>query len=921
LLKGAAEIQTGAEFDRQNPVHALFKFAHGEIDREMYHIDSRQRQDLFVFAETAGIKESLEKLAERIKSPGDLLPEAAAIADQVLQGAGYYPRLSELSSEVALGVRDMLTEQVMVTATRLQQQQRNNMPTGYTLDAVKVAPAIERIRNSTADFVKRDPEETAWTAGTMYRGLTQLGVNRGEAREIVTNWSSGAGVDASEKLNKLDYWYEKNGDAGPFVAKSSWYRMVHNLALTKDELIYPALWQPPEQERYAEVDSLLRAAHSAIDIQVYHFDPAKRQSMVTPEHDRIAEMHQSIEGLAERLKHPGDVTAEAAAITGQVLDAGGYHKTLAELDPEAAQSIRETLSEQIISVAARLRQELDQKNIPMVLDGEKATVAILAMKNSTADFVRYDDAEARWTSKALYRALTMMGVDKNEARECVVDWAEDTGLDTWQLDKNLIAYDKRQAERAEKGEVRAVVGRKYWTRLEQNLNLERGGLAYPWKREQQAQQPEDKNIDAHYLTRYAWGEIDREMYRIDPGQRQGMVGTEDSRIAGITNSLEQLAKSIPDDVLRPEMAYMPARVQAVACTIADNVLKGDYGSKLAELSPEVAHGVRDRVAAQVLSAAAGLKRDREQGQEQALKSIEMRLHPGRVVESIEALKGATADFVRSNPEETAWTARTMYRTLAKLGAGKDEAKQRVVDWSRGTGIDAGSIISRYEEQQAGRTDEQIAAEPAIIGRRTWNRLAENLNLEEKMPYAWFGFVDDPERKQLDIRFHIDEARAQNAIQELKSAALSPADRQEQDWTLRAYASTLHALGVLEAERTQMLRDCSRQSGASIPDDKLRDISERLSLSTDNNFCLGRENWDRLTENLGLSVQNPFVFERSSTSIARDVWNSAFRSVERERQKAEARGKVAKMKDEKKREIREHLHQQGYDQYLEEGYEL
>jgi hypothetical protein len=71
----------------------------------------------------------------------------------------------------------------------------------------------------------------------------------------------------------------------------------------------------------------------------------------------------------------------------------------------------------------------------------------------------------------------------------------------------------------------------------------------------------------------------------------------------------------------------------------------------------------------------------------------------------------------------------------------------------------------------------------------------------------------------------------------------------------------------------------------------------------------------------VSVENPFVFERSSASIVRDVWSGAFRAVERERQKAEARGKIAKMKDERKREIKEHLHQQGYDQYLEEGYEL
>ena len=917
LLKGAAEIQKGAEFDQKNPVHALVKFAHNEIDREIYHLDPAKRQDLFIPAETAaGIEGNLEKLAERLKSPGDLRPGAAVIADQVLQGSDYHFKLSELNPEAARGVREALTEQVLVIATTLNAQQQGVMPAGYTLDVEKVAPAIECIRNATSDFVKRDPEETIWTAGTMYRGLTQLGVTRSEAREIVMDWA--VGIDVTEKLDKTDYWMQKNkekGESAPFVAKSSWYRMANNLDIVRDDLIYPALWQPAEQDRYPEVDSLLRAAHSEIDIQVYRLDPAKRQSMIEPENGKIADMRQDIENLAERLKRPGDVTAGATTIADKLLETRGYHKVLAGLSPEAAKNVRETLSEQVIGAATRLLHEQEQKDIPMVLDGEKAAVATLTIQNSSANFVRYDDPEARWTAKAMYRTLTMMGAGKNEARGRVASWAKDTGLDTWQLDKTLIAYDKRQSERAEEGEVRNIVGRKYWTRLERNLNLEKGDLIYPWARERREQQ-EDKHIDAQYLARYAWGEIDREMYRLDPGQRQAMVAPDDARAAGVTESLEKMAKSIPDGV-RPEMAYMAEQVKTEAYAIADRVLEGGYSSILAELNPEAARGVRKRVAEQAVGVAAGMKRI----QEQAL-NVDMRLHSGRVMEAVEALRGTAPDFVRSNPEETSWTARTMYRTLVKLDVDKGEARQCVVDWSRGTGIDAGAIISRYEEQQAGRAEEQIAAEPAIIGRRTWNRLSKNLNLDEdKLPFAWFGFVDDPERKQLDIRFHIDEDRAPNIIQELKNAALSPSGRQEQDWTVRAYAATLHALGVPEVERTQMLRDWSRQSGANIPDAKLRDISERLSLSTDHNFCLGRENWERLNNNLGVSVENPFVFERSSASIVRDVWSGAFRAVERERQKAEARGKIAKMKDERKREIKEHLHQQGYDQYLEEGYEL
>jgi hypothetical protein len=61
--------------------------------------------------------------------------------------------------------------------------------------------------------------------------------------------------------------------------------------------------------------------------------------------------------------------------------------------------------------------------------------------------------------------------------------------------------------------------------------------------------------------------------------------------------------------------------------------------------------------------------------------------------------------------------------------------------------------------------------------------------------------------------------------------------------------------------------------------------------------------------------------RSNASVTRDVWQGAFRAIERERQKAEARGKIAKMRETRKRERQEHRHQQGCYQYQEQGYDL
>jgi hypothetical protein len=107
--------------------------------------------------------------------------------------------------------------------------------------------------------------------------------------------------------------------------------------------------------------------------------------------------------------------------------------------------------------------------------------------------------------------------------------------------------------------------------------------------------------------------------------------------------------------------------------------------------------------------------------------------------------------------------------------------------------------------------------------------------------------------------------------------------------------------------------------------RLRDISDRLSLPVNQrgDYWLGQQGWERLTQNLGVSAPSPWVVEhtRSNAGVVRDVWSGAFRAVERERQKAEARGKIAKMKDAGKREIEERQYQQGCYQYQEEGYEM
>jgi hypothetical protein len=206
-------------------------------------------------------------------------------------------------------------------------------------------------------------------------------------------------------------------------------------------------------------------------------------------------------------------------------------------------------------------------------------------------------------------------------------------------------------------------------------------------------------------------------------------------------------------------------------------------------------------------------------------------------------------------------------------------------------------------------------------------LAQNLNVQdEKLLYPWYGVMQQPEQqpeaekeKVIDIPHHLDETRIPGAVQALSLAAEKPADRVELEWTVRAYAAALQALGVNGTERAETICNWAKTAGVDIPEAKLRDISDRLSLPVMHrgDYWLGRQGWERLTQNLGIQAESPWVVEhtRSTASVVKDVWKGAFRAVERERQKAEARGKMEKMKEAKKRERKEHRQQQG--KYQEE----
>lgn len=383
------------------------------------------------------------------------------------------------------------------------------------------------------------------------------------------------------------------------------------------------------------------------------------------------------------------------------------------------------------------------------------------------------------------------------------------------------------------------------------------------------------------LWRAAWRALGRETGAYGPVPEPA-----GNTLEALQARLAEVAQSLPDMPARPSLVFVPEEVQSAARDTAAWLLsqfpQGEAASE----------GLRERVAERVLVAAHDL-RPREMPQ------VEMVLHPARAQNALARLREATADVVRGDTEEAEWTAKTMYRAMVHLGAGKEEARRVAVAWAKAAGLEGTEeLIDRHAAWL------QQADAPAWIGRAAWERLADNLGLEEEQFLRpWFGVKPQEEREQparqgQDFPLpELVERRVSPAIEALREASRAPTDPDELRWTLWALPSVLRALGVGEEERRAIVAAWCRRAGVNLPEARLMDVLDRTELG-DGRYWLGRAGWERLSQNLGLRrVESPWrVEEPLAKALARHTWRAAWRGVERERLRAEAQAQLASYRE-------------------------
>ncbi|GEA16339.1 hypothetical protein E308F_25850 [Moorella sp. E308F] len=416
---------------------------------------------------------------------------------------------------------------------------------------------------------------------------------------------------------------------------------------------------------------------------------------------------------------------------------------------------------------------------------------------------------------------------------------------------------------------------------------------------------------AKRLWRTACRAVDRAYLQVKPGTGILKTSLEKEIEQEIVARLQELANAMPEPQGKPAIAYLPEELKEQARAIAAGLLnREELQERLAVIavrSPEKVGRLLEHITEQVVARAYDLI-PRE------IPEIDMVLHPGRGLKAAYCLINARADWVKDDKSEAYWTVGTIYRAMVRLGE-KDMAREAAARFGKEAGLSEGDIdrvinneIKRMEEF-ARKCEEQGVPIPGHISKSAWQRLTENLGLEEhELLYPWFGIKrPGPEdkqkqelREQLNVR--LVEERITPALTAIREAGDRPDDSMELRWTLVTMTSTLKALGVDEASREEILRGWCRRAGVEITEARLLDILDRATIGQDD-LWLGRWSWDRLMANLGIDEAPPVPWEINiprpmvrNTGIAHDVWKAAWRALERERTRAEAQAQLLAERD-------------------------
>lgn len=293
--------------------------------------------------------------------------------------------------------------------------------------------------------------------------------------------------------------------------------------------------------------------------------------------------------------------------------------------------------------------------------------------------------------------------------------------------------------------------------------------------------------------------------------------------------------------------------------------------------------------------------------------LEIKLHEERTLNAIDKMQSASNEFIKDRPDENEFTIRTMYRAYLMIGLQESEAFDKTYEWGKTAGIgNTTEYISKENERLEKLTE--MGIELQMVGTKDWDRLRDNLGYEEEQFLKpWIGIVNKeklpPEQNTSqsehlkNIKVELVEERIPPVVYAFQGAVninLKELPKDEIAWTLKTMNKVLYSVGVDDRLRENIVRDFFNKSNVYIPEKQFKDMFDRIRLSGDKEYFMGHEKWDKLCVNLsiGEDVKSPWKFQGETNELgrfARNVWKAAWRNLEAEKSKAQARANIEDIK--------------------------
>jgi hypothetical protein len=372
------------------------------------------------------------------------------------------------------------------------------------------------------------------------------------------------------------------------------------------------------------------------------------------------------------------------------------------------------------------------------------------------------------------------------------------------------------------------------------------------------------------------------------------------QLSHLTERLTGIAEELADVEHKQSLAYLPVALQEEAREIADWIISQPGYDQVAATWADQ-DKARDVVAERVVLAAKDMIPSELGGRPL------MVVHEGRALECLAALQGAGAkEGMILAKDEAHWTAGMLYRAMVSAGLSRGDAEAATRRWAASAQVETVEEVIRSEN---GRLDWLRTKQkgPGIVGAKDWERLCYNLGLDQgTILRPWIARPPEPDRQigaDLDIR--LETKSIAPALQAIQAATGKPDDPQELRWTLRSLAAGMRGMGVDEAVRNDILRGYLAKSGINLPERAVRDMLDRVTAVGRDDHWMGRGSWERLGRNMGFDssrTNSPWIVqERAAVKIARGVWAAAWRGLEQEKTRMEARAKLAATREERAKE--------------------